>query len=168
MKTTQSITRNLPLDKDLHLKVEVTSSDNHLAYDYHVTRNFTKPKPLASNAVLQSPAIDNRALEIAASTLTSTNLNKEEQLPFKTRTPISYPNPAANYSTLHYEVKKEGPVKIFLLNFRGERLKTLKNTTQKKGVYSIRHSTLGLNEGIYYYRLLIRGAKETTKLIIAN
>ncbi|GAB2952963.1 hypothetical protein GCM10027048_17670 [Hymenobacter coalescens] len=76
-----------------------------------------------------------------------------------------YPNPASTSQRLAYEVKKEGNVKIELLDERGKTLRTVFEGKQAKGPQSLDVNLADLQAGTYYYKITGKGATETRRFV---
>ncbi len=78
----------------------------------------------------------------------------------------NYPNPFNSSSVIEYSVPLDGNILIELFNAIGERVKTLVNKFQTKGVYTINLSSDDLSSGIYLYKLQTETKFVTKKLLI--
>ncbi|GAA4373947.1 T9SS type A sorting domain-containing protein [Hymenobacter koreensis] len=74
-----------------------------------------------------------------------------------------YPNPAFGAQRLEYEVKKEGNVKVELLNEQGKTLRTLQDGKLNKGPQSLEVNLSDLPRGTYYYKISGKDLKETRR-----
>ncbi|RAK65973.1 T9SS type A sorting domain-containing protein [Hymenobacter edaphi] len=76
-----------------------------------------------------------------------------------------YPNPATTTQRLDYEVKKDGNVKVELLDERGKTLRTVFDGKQEKGSHSLDVNLADLNRGTYYYKITGKGGTETRRFV---
>ncbi|KUG09681.1 T9SS type A sorting domain-containing protein [Solirubrum puertoriconensis] len=76
-----------------------------------------------------------------------------------------YPNPASSSQRLEYEVKKDGNVKVELLDERGKTLRTLFDGKQDKGTHSLDVNLADLGRGTYLYKISTKGNTETRRFV---
>ncbi|RTQ46226.1 T9SS type A sorting domain-containing protein [Hymenobacter gummosus] len=76
-----------------------------------------------------------------------------------------YPNPATSTQRLDYEVKKEGNVKVELLDERGKTVRTVFEGRQDKGSHSLDVNLAELGRGTYYYKITSKGGSETRRFV---
>ncbi|MCC3158331.1 T9SS type A sorting domain-containing protein [Hymenobacter sp. 15J16-1T3B] len=76
-----------------------------------------------------------------------------------------YPNPASSAQRLDYEIKKDGNVKVELLNEQGKTLRTVFDGKQDKGSHSLDVNLADLNRGTYYYKITSKGSSETRRFV---
>ncbi|UYZ61002.1 T9SS type A sorting domain-containing protein [Hymenobacter latericus] len=76
-----------------------------------------------------------------------------------------YPNPASSSQRLEYEVKKDGNVKVELLDERGKTLRTLFDGKQDKGTHSLDVNLADLGRGTYLYKITSKGHTETRRFV---
>lgn len=76
-----------------------------------------------------------------------------------------YPNPAGSTQRLDYQVKKEGNVKVELLDERGKALRTVLNDKQPAGSHSLDVNLSDLPRGTYYYKISSKGQSETRRFV---
>jgi hypothetical protein len=76
-----------------------------------------------------------------------------------------YPNPATSTQRLDYQVKKDGPVKVELLDERGNALRTVFEGKQDKGGHSLDVNLSDLSRGTYYYKITSKGNSETRRFV---
>ena len=85
--------------------------------------------------------------------------------PEATRPAAMYPNPASSTQRLDYAVKKDGNVKVELLDERGNALRTVFDGQQDKGSHSLDVNLSDLNRGTYYYKITSKGGSETRRFV---
>lgn len=83
----------------------------------------------------------------------------------------NYPNPFNPNTTITYNLKQAGNVELKVYNVRGQAVRTLVNTNQTAGSYSIEfngHDEQGnlLGSGVYMYRLKSGGSVSTGKMLM--
>lgn len=93
------------------------------------------------------------------------NAPAEAATPEATRPAAMYPNPATSAQRLDYEVKKDGNVKVELLDERGNTLRTVFDGKQDKGSHSLDVNLADLNRGTYYYKITSKGGAETRRFV---
>lgn len=85
----------------------------------------------------------------------------------------NYPNPFVQQTTIDYSLSSAGDVKIEIYNMLGQKIKTLRNTLQPAGNYSIiwdatNDKGLKVPYGNYFYQLLINGEKLTRRMSVTQ
>lgn len=78
----------------------------------------------------------------------------------------NYPNPFNPVTTINYSVSKFGLVNISVFDLLGRNIKTLINTTQNAGDYSVSFDASNLSGGIYYYRITTSENSMTRKMVL--
>ena len=76
-----------------------------------------------------------------------------------------YPNPANEFSYLHYSLSGKAQVKILLRNSAGQQLRTLQQTTLDKGIYSLKINAQDLTKGLYILQIQVDNAMLSVKLL---
>ena len=79
-----------------------------------------------------------------------------------------YPNPASDYTNLHFNINNPGNCKIELYTVQGEIIKVLHNDFVTAGLHNIRIETNNLVSGAYYCVLTVNGERETQILNIVK
>ena len=69
----------------------------------------------------------------------------------------NYPNPFNPTTTISYQLKEKGFVKLNVYDITGKLIKVLVNQTQDPGSHETEFNAKGLASGIYFYRLEIFG-----------
>ncbi|PJA95794.1 MAG: hypothetical protein CO129_09905 [Ignavibacteriales bacterium CG_4_9_14_3_um_filter_34_10] len=147
-----SYTGSLPYNNDLFLRVTVGSSDGQSAVDFHTTIN-QGIEELLKSTTNSSDIID--TLNIKSEAIS--NLSTEFTI---------YPNPTTNFSTIIYNVNKDGLVSLEILDVNGRKIKTLLNSKQEKGRYSFEFDMTNCESGIYLCKLSINGQVYSNKFIV--
>lgn len=78
---------------------------------------------------------------------------------------ISFPNPTSSSTTLKYELKNSGNVKIDLLDREGNLIRTLWEGQNEAGDYERQFDIGELNSGIYLFRVQSAEGVQTQKII---
>ena len=83
----------------------------------------------------------------------------------------NYPNPFNPATVIHYTLPKTSQVTVNIYNSLGQLIKTLVNTEQNAGQYSVRWNGLSesgqtVSNGIYYYSIHADGFSETKKMLL--
>lgn len=65
----------------------------------------------------------------------------------------NYPNPFNPGTTIDYQVREPGRVKLTIFNARGQKVTTLVDEFRPEGSYSVAWDASGLASGAYFYRL---------------
>ena len=81
---------------------------------------------------------------------------------------VNYPNPFNSYTTIEYHIPKEEFVTIKVYKISGELVKTLVNTIQTAGSYSIQFNANDLSSGIYFYRMTAGDFSATKKYVLVK
>ena len=79
-----------------------------------------------------------------------------------------YPNPAKDVSTIQYEVREAGPVRIEVLNKDGQLIKKVLDETQNKGKYTLTIDLAGMRNSFYYYVITDAEGSSTHRFLIQN
>ena len=81
----------------------------------------------------------------------------------------NYPNPFNPVTRINYTIGGAlpvTPVHLLVYNASGQLVKTLVNSKQKAGSYSVKFDGSALNSGIYYYRLSTPGKTIVNKMVM--
>lgn len=73
----------------------------------------------------------------------------------------SYPNPAASFTNIQYELPADGKVTISIHDVLGRKITTLVDGAKKAGTYSARLNTAALAGGNYHYQYLVEYSGKT-------
>jgi len=81
------------------------------------------------------------------------------------------PNPFKQSTTINYQLTKPGLVSLKIYNIAGQTVKTLVNTVQTQGLYSVPWNGsdddgMNVSNGVYFYRIQAGGMSQTRKMII--
>lgn len=77
------------------------------------------------------------------------------------------PNPFVNQTTINYNLPSDGQVSIEVFDAIGNKISTLVNATQSKGIYSIPYSTQqnGSTSGVYFVKLRLGEETRTQRIV---
>jgi len=78
----------------------------------------------------------------------------------------NYPNPFNPVTTINYSVAELGLINVSVFDVLGRNVKTLVNTVQNAGEYSVPFDASKLSGGIYYYRMTTNRNAITRKMIL--
>jgi outer membrane protein assembly factor BamB len=80
----------------------------------------------------------------------------------------NYPNPFNPGTSIRYQTRQAGFVKLTVFNSAGEEVSTLVNRIQPAGEYEISFDGSGLTSGVYFYRLETEGFSDTKKMLLVK
>jgi hypothetical protein len=81
----------------------------------------------------------------------------------------NFPNPFSHTAQIAYSLEKRAMVSIRVSDLQGREIQSHVNSMQEKGNYTLSLDAGNLNNGIYYYTLLINGRQvETKRMVIAK
>jgi len=93
--------------------------------------------------------------------------NPEVHIPVEFKLHQNFPNPFNPKTTIDYQIGKKTKVELVIYNQVGQKVLTLVNKSQERGLYSVKLDASALASGIYYYRLQTSsGLFKTKKLIL--
>lgn len=78
----------------------------------------------------------------------------------------NYPNPSNPVSRIDYDIPENGNVALIVYDLLGREVKTLVNQKQLSGYYTVTFDGTNFASGIYFYRLITDGCKETRKMLL--
>ena len=80
----------------------------------------------------------------------------------------NFPNPFYNETVINYTVPKPGHLSLNVYDLRGSQVATMVNEYKNAGNYSITFNSIGLKDGIYFYRLQSGTLDSVKKFILAR
>jgi hypothetical protein len=97
------------------------------------------------------------------------SVESSKQLPEKVKLEQNFPNPFNPTTTLRYHLATSGPVRLTIVNMRGQVVANPVNSYQKAGTHEISWSALDhfgqpLASGVYFYRLEANKLVKTKKM----
>jgi hypothetical protein len=78
----------------------------------------------------------------------------------------NYPNPFNPSTKIQFSIPDPGNVKLIVYNLLGQEIKTLVNEFKESGTYTINFDAVGLNSGIYIYKIESNGYTQTRKMTL--
>lgn len=78
----------------------------------------------------------------------------------------NYPNPFNSGTIIRYSINANSRVSLKIFDVLGREFKSLINSEQTSGEYSVQFDATGLPSGIYFYQLQINGQVITKKMIL--
>jgi hypothetical protein len=83
----------------------------------------------------------------------------------------NFPNPFNPSTTIRYDMKEKGLVRIKIYNVAGELVRTLVDEMKNAGAYSIawdgrNNAGSGVASGIYFYKMETRAFSQTKKMVV--
>lgn len=78
----------------------------------------------------------------------------------------NYPNPFNPSTTINYQVKEAGLVKLTVFNLLGQVVQTLVNEQKVNGAYSATFDASALSSGFYFYRLEVNDFSSTKRMML--
>ncbi len=88
----------------------------------------------------------------------------KQSLPAQFALSQNYPNPFNPQTTIQYQIKTAGNVKLEIFDLRGRKVESLVNEYQQAGYYTIIWDAPNTSSGIYFVRLQAKGFSATKKL----
>jgi len=100
----------------------------------------------------------------------TTSIEMDPAIPVTYKLDQNYPNPFNPTTTIQYGIANEGRVSLIVYNIMGQEIKTLVNTSQNAGFYSLNWNGLNNNNqmvssGVYIYRIISKDFVQSKKLI---
>jgi hypothetical protein len=86
----------------------------------------------------------------------------------KFRVSQNMPNPAANSTTIKYELKENANVTLRVFDIAGKEVIHINEGTKSSGIYTIELNTASLQNGVYFYSFEAGAEKVTRKMTIAK
>jgi len=83
----------------------------------------------------------------------------------------NYPNPFNPETTIQYSISKDSPVELTVYNIKGQKVKTLIDETQTKGIHEViwdgtDANNKSVSSGIYLYKLTSEGKTDMRKMMM--
>jgi len=95
-------------------------------------------------------------------------VNFNNEIPASYSLQQNYPNPFNPVTTIKYDVVKNGLVKLSVFDVLGKELKSIINTVQQAGTYTVQFDASLLTSGVYFYKLETGGFVETKKMMLVK
>ncbi len=110
---------------------------------------------------------DNSDIEIGYS-YTAITLEAKNEIPTEYRLHQNYPNPFNPTTTIRYDLKERGHVKISLYNVNGQKMDTIFEGMNDAGYHSLIFKADNLTSGVYLYRIEVNNYSEMHKMILVK
>ncbi len=78
----------------------------------------------------------------------------------------NYPNPFNPSTKIQFNIATAGNVKLIVYNLLGQEIKTLLNEFKEPGTHTINFEAVGLNTGVYIYKIESNGFTQTRKMTL--
>jgi len=80
----------------------------------------------------------------------------------------NYPNPFNPATTINFELKSAGSVKLSVFNAAGKMVSELVNGSLTTGIHHVEFNAANLNSGTYFYKLQTAGVTQTKKMLLCK
>jgi len=80
----------------------------------------------------------------------------------------NYPNPFNPATTINFALAKESTVNLAVYNIKGELVQSLINSNLKAGYHSVNFNGVGLNSGVYIYKMTTPEQSFVKKMIMVK
>jgi len=112
-----------------------------------------------------SPPLESDML-IWINELIEADINEPEQLLTENAVLYkNYPNPFNFLTTISFELKSAGIVRLSVYNAKGEFIRTVVDQYRPAGISRVDFDASALNSGLYYYKLEVGGISRINKMI---
>lgn len=95
-----------------------------------------------------------------------TNTDQNGIVPSEFGLSQNYPNPFNPTTTIEYQVKEPGNVKLTVFNLLGQEVQVLVNKRYSVGTYAVDFDASELTSGIYFYRLEVNDFTSTKRMML--
>lgn len=148
--STQSVTNQLPVDKDLFLRVTVTDATGAQVTDYFMTSNNS------GEGCIKCMADETSAID----------LNYDEAINGQQN---MYPNPAKDNVTIQFETEIDGSLaSLTIYDFSSKVVMFKELGKSRKGRHLTNISVADLEPGLYVLKLQVGNSLETRRLLISK
>ncbi|PID57679.1 MAG: hypothetical protein CR986_08845 [Ignavibacteriae bacterium] len=96
----------------------------------------------------------------------TTDVEKPDNIITVFRLNQNYPNPFNPNTIINYELPENGEVLLEVYNSLGEKITTLVNRKENKGVHKVNFSAYNLPSGLYFYRISYNNKIITKKMVL--
>lgn len=100
--------------------------------------------------------------------LSDVGINGSDNQPSSVALMQNYPNPFNPTTTISFEVKSEGSVKLSVFDAAGKMVSELVNGTVSAGLHNVEFNAANLNSGVYFYKLQTAGISQTKKMMLVK
>lgn len=78
----------------------------------------------------------------------------------------NYPNPFNPATTIEYELKQRGFVKLNVYDINGKEIEQLVNENKPQGNYKVKFAPTALPSGVYFYKLEVNNYTDTKRMLL--
>ena len=101
------------------------------------------------------------------------NGNENPAIPLSTRLNAPYPNPFNPEISISYDIAKASNVQVTIYNARGQKIRSLLDTTKNPGMYRLiwdgkTDAGTTVTTGVYYIKMQADGYKTTKKIMMVK
>jgi len=107
-------------------------------------------------------------VDIGAYELVQSSGLAESAIPVATSLSQNYPNPFNPETTINFALAKDAQVNLTIFNAKGEVVKTLVNSSIQAGYHSVNFNAVGLNSGVYFYKLTTPESSFMKKMLMVK
>jgi len=107
-------------------------------------------------------------VDIGAHELVQSSGLTESAIPVATSLSQNYPNPFNPETTINFALAKNAQVNLTIFNSKGEVVKTLVNSSIQAGYHSVNFNAVGLNSGVYFYKLTTPESSFMKKMLMVK
>jgi len=100
--------------------------------------------------------------------LSDVGINGSDNQPSSVALMQNYPNPFNPTTTISFEVKSAGSVKLSIFDAAGKMVSELVNGTVTAGLHNVEFNAANLNSGVYFYKLQTAGISQTKKMMLVK
>ncbi|MFA7360185.1 MAG: T9SS type A sorting domain-containing protein [Candidatus Kapaibacterium sp.] len=93
-------------------------------------------------------------------------IKDENLLPLKYSLSQNYPNPFNPNTVISFQLSVDSKVSIKVYDVQGREVQTLVNERMNAGTYETTFDGSGLNSGVYFYRMVTDGYRETKRMML--
>jgi len=137
--------------------------DNGVVAEIVFTVNGSNTAIQFGDAVARSQSNANLELTYA---YTDVSLLSEGLIPTEYKLHQNYPNPFNPSTTILYDLKADGRVKITLFNINGQRIVTMLDEVKNAGYHSFVFEAGNLPSGVYLYQIEVNEFNDVRKLVL--
>ena len=76
------------------------------------------------------------------------------------------PNPASNFTRVKYQINENSEISLILYDNQGKGIKTVAAGRQTEGINFIKIGTSELQEGMYFYTILLNGVQSAKEKLM--
>jgi len=80
----------------------------------------------------------------------------------------NYPNPFNSSTIIKYKIPENTKVNLDVYNISGQKIKTLVDRIESKGLHQVKFDASNLSSGVYFYQLKIQDGIKTEKMLLVK